>query len=109
MNKMQEHLLRAGKELGLKVIAPFELTLPSGRKLVADVLLPDLGHPKGTIVTQSSDDWDNYRKELRTLGYGISSYGEPPPSEDFDLEGYAEMFSEWGWGNVNERKPDWMK
>jgi hypothetical protein len=24
------------------------------------------------------------------------------------LESYVEMFSDWGWGNINERKPDWM-
>ena len=108
MNRMQEHLLRAGKELGLEVIVPFELTLPSGRKLTAEALLPELGYPKGMIVTQSSDDWGNFSEELGTLGYGISTYGEPPPTENFDLEGYVEMFSGWGWRDVNERKPDWM-
>jgi len=45
---------------------------------------------------------------LQNMGYGYSVLDDPLHSEEFDLESYVEMFSDWGWGNVNERKPDWM-
>ncbi len=109
MNKMQDFLIRAGNELGLRVIIPFSLKLPSGQMLSAEALLPELGFSNGMIVSQSSDDFHNYGKELEKLGYGMSVYDEPLPSEEFDLASYVEMFSDWGWGNTNERKPDWMK
>ena len=110
MNKMQEHLLRAGNELGLRVITPFQLRLDSGRIFLAEALLPDLGgYPNGMIVGQSLDNYVAICAELKKLGYGLSVYGEPPPTEAYDIEGYKEMFIEWGWSGDKAKKPDWMR
>ena len=105
---MQEHLLRAGKELGIQVIVPFELKLGSGRKLSAEALLPELSNPKGMIVSQSSTNFLATCDELKKLGYGFSVYAEPSPHMDFDLESYKEMFIEWGWSGDKSKKPDWL-
>jgi hypothetical protein len=108
MNKMQEHLLRAGSELGLRVIVPFEVCLDSGRKLLAEALLPDLGFPNGMIIGQSSTNFLSICDELKRRGYGYSVYGEPPQTEEFDLESYKEMFMEWGWSGEKAKRPDWI-
>lgn len=107
MNKTQGFLLRARKDLGLRVIIPFELHLDSKRKLSAEALLPDLGYPNGTIVSQSSDNFLALVEELGALRYGLSVYGEPSPNEEYDVESYKDMFIEWGWGSKNE-KPSWF-
>ena len=109
MNKLQAYLVRAGNELGIQVIAPFELKLESGARLCAEALLPQLGAPKGTVVIQSYDEIRHIADELKKLGYTFSSFGEPLPNEDYDVEGYMEMFRDWGWASDEERKPDWME
>ena len=108
MNKTQEYLLRAGTELGIRVIFPFELSLGSGKKLLADALLPELGSPKGMIVSQSFAEFRDYEDELIKLGYGLSTYYEPSSHEEFDVESYKEMFIEWGWNGDKAKKPDWL-
>jgi len=86
--------------------------LPSGEKVMAEALLPQLGAPKGMLVFQSfqSDDkvW-NISNELSKLGFGCSMYCEPPPEEIFDAENYKEMFVEWGWTSEADLMPEWMK
>jgi hypothetical protein len=108
VNRLQEYLLRAGRELGIRVIVPFELELDSGT-LSADALLPDLGNPKGTIVSHTYEDLHPFGNELGKLGYGVSVYGVPPPTEEYDVESYKEMFKEWGWASDEKRRPEWMR
>lgn len=108
MNKMQEHLLRAANELGIKVIIPFELNLGSGRRLLGEALFPELSNPKGIIISQSFDNFLSFCDELKQLGYGLSVYAEPSPNEEYDVEGYKEMFVEWGWSGDKAKKPDWF-
>ncbi len=60
------------------------------------------------IVVNKYDELRGMASELTSMGYGYSVLDDPLPSEDYDLEIHVEMFSDWGWGNVNERKPDWM-
>ena len=108
MNKLQEYLLRAGSDLDITVIVPFALNLPSGRKLSAEALLPELGAPKGTIVCRFFNDYIDILDELKKLGYTCSSFDEPLPNEDYDLESYREMFADWSWTSKEKPKPDWM-
>lgn len=109
MNKLQEFLRRAGTDLGIQVIAPFELTLGNGRKLLVEALLPELGASKGMIVVRMYDDLREISDELVRLGYGYSVLDEPLPNEDYDVETYVELFRDWGWGAENERRPGWME
>ena len=97
MNKMQEYLVRAGNDLGIRVIVPFELELNSGRKLKVEALLPDIGYSKGMIVSQSSKGALDIIQELKNLGYGYTVYDEPLPDEVYDVKSYKEMFIDWGW------------
>jgi hypothetical protein len=108
MTNLQTSLQRACQELGLTIVLPFLLTAREGIQISAQALLPQLGAPRGVIVVNRHDDLCGIALELQRIGYGYSVLDEPLPSEDFDLESYVEMFSDWGWGNVNERKPDWM-
>jgi hypothetical protein len=108
MNKMQEFLLRAGRDLNIQVVAPFELVLDSGKKISAEALFPQLGAPKGTIVYQSINSYQEILDEIKKMGYTCSVFGEPLPNEEYDPESYKEMFTEWGWTGENNKKPAWF-
>src|SRR5438876_12185871 len=109
MTRLQSFLERACADLGLAIVAPVVLTVREGIQIHAEALIPQLGGAKGMIVVSRYEDLRGIASELPQLGYGYSVLSEPPPWENYDLESHAEMFAEWGWGNNNERKPDWIK
>lgn len=108
MNKMQEYLLRAGNDLELRVVAPFQLQLNSGKKVIAEAVFPDLGAPKGMIIVQREHDISGSEDELIKSGYGYSVFDGPLASQEYDVEPYRKMFIDWGWSGEKERKPNWM-
>lgn len=109
MNRMQEWLARAAEDLGVCMLISYVVTLSDGRKLTSQALFPDFGNTFGTLVFQSQDAIDaSARRDLMTQGYGISTFSEPLPNEEFDIDNYREMFSEWGWTSAEAKKPEWM-
>lgn len=98
MNTQQEHLVLACQHFGLEVYLDFEITLSSGRRIVAPTFIPSLGGPKGQLVFPPPFDrkGDDSLREIVADGYGYSIYGIPPDGEPFDLEGYRELFIDWG-------------
>ena len=108
MTRLQSFLERACNELGLRIVAPYFLTIREGVQINALALLPDLGASKGMIVVKDFVDLGSAGTELPIMGYGYSVFSEPLTNDSYDLDSYVELFSDWGWGNVNERKPDWM-
>ena len=108
MTRLQSALQHASEDLGLKVVIPFILNLRQGVQINAQALLPQLGAPKGMIVVSRYDDLHGMANELVNDGYGYSVLDDPSPTDDYDLDSYIEMFSDWGWGAINESKPDWM-
>ena len=106
MNRMQEFLARAAQELGVRIFLAHVVVLSNGRQIPTQALFPDLGGTFGTIVFDSPDP--ESERDLIAQGYSISTYLQPPPTEEFDLESYAEMFSEWGWTSNEMQKPPWM-
>lgn len=108
MTRLQSVLQRACQDLSLSADIPFILTLQDGVQINAQALIPRLGGPNGMIVVNRSDELCGMANALLNLGYGYSVLDDPSPSEQYDLDSYVEMFSDWGWGAINERKPDWM-
>jgi len=109
MTNLQPYLLRACNELNLTIVVPFLLTVGEGIQINAQALLPQLGARGGMIIVTHYDDLRGVASKLPNMGYGYSVLDNSPSSEDFDLESFIDMFSDWGWGNTNERKPGWMK
>ena len=109
MNRMQEWLGRAAEELGIRVIVGYVAVLSNGKQLPTQALFPDFGGAFGTLVFDSADMIDpSERRDLVAQGYSISTFSEPLPNEEFDVDGYAEMFSEWSWTSNERQKPAWM-
>jgi hypothetical protein len=109
VNRMQEWLAHAAQELGVRIVLAYVAVLSSGKRIPAQALFPDLGGAFGTLVFDLTDVPDpEAERDLVAQGYGISTSSEPLPKEEFDLESYAEMFSEWGWTSNEMQKPTWM-
>jgi hypothetical protein len=98
MNRMQKWLVHAAQELGVRVVLAYVAVVSNGTQIPTLALFPDLGSAFGTLVFDSADVLNaEARLDLVAQGYSISTFSEPLPKEEFDLESYAEMFSEWGW------------
>jgi hypothetical protein len=109
MNRMQEWLVHAAQELGVRVVLAYVAVPSNGKQIPTQALFPDLGGAFGTLVFDSTDILDpEAGRDLVAQGYSISTFSEPLPKEEFDLESYAEMFSEWGWTSNEMQKPTWM-
>jgi hypothetical protein len=74
----------------------------------AQALIPQLGAEKGMIVVNRLDELGGVESELVNTGYGYSVLDEISPLEDYKLDSYVGMFSDWGWGLREEEKPAWM-
>ena len=109
MNRMQEWLARAAEELNVRVLVGYEVPLTDGGKLPSQALFPDFGSALGTLVFRSQDEVNaEARRELIKRGFGMSTFSEPLPNEEFDIESYKEMLSEWGWASEERNRPDWL-
>ena len=108
MTMLQRSLQRACHDLGLTVVVPFLLNVRDGIQIEALALLPQLGYCNGMIIVDHYDDLQGAAEELPGKGYGYCVLGEPQSSEEFDLESFIGMFSDWGWNNTAQA-PRWMR
>lgn len=109
MSRMQHWLARAADELGVRVMIGYVVTLSDGRKLTSQALFPDFGSTFGTLVFRSEDAIDSdARRDIVKQGYGMSTFSDPLPNEEFNVDNYAEMLAEWGWTRAEAEKPEWM-
>ena len=109
-DRLQHWLARAAEELEIRIVVGYVARLPNGKAPPTQALLPDLGGALGTLVFESSDALEaSVRSALVKQGFSISTFSGPASNEEFDLDGYAEMFSEWGWTSVGKPKPTWME
>ena len=97
MERLQEWLELAGKEMGVSVIAPFNLVLSSGKELQVPALVAGIGGREGMLIVTSFNDIRDYVDELVSAGYGYSTLSEPEPNEKLDIDAFKEMFRDWGW------------
>src|ERR1700744_248020 len=87
----------AEQDLGVKIEAPFQLTLPDGTRLAFDVLVKEFGGDNGTVLVDDFLEIKPYVDQLARMGFGYSAYMQPPASEVYNREGYIELLRDWGW------------
>lgn len=109
MNKLQDWLSRAAGMLDISVDVGYVVNLKSGESVESLALIPNFGATLGTLIfTPETTPRKEVRQELKTLGYTISTYGEPSENMVFDLNDYIEMLTDWGWTGDQSRMPNWM-
>ncbi len=109
VTRLQTDLQRAARELGLRVVAPYDFDLRPRLQIHAAALLPELGAPKGMIIFDRHEDLAGMSAELLEAGFGYSVLSDPAPSESYDLNSFIEMFSDWCWAGIDDTRPDWMR
>lgn len=103
---LAEYWRRAATDLGLVVEAPYELVLPSGGKVHADVLLRAFGAAEGMLlVSESASVWP-FRDEIVRLGYGFSVIES---SEIYRLDEVRAVLEDWGWSGRESDRPVWLR
>jgi hypothetical protein len=97
MTKLADWFVEAGTLCGLSVEVDFALQLSNGQKLNSVVRISGLGAENGMLIFTDYEAVRDHTAELISLGYGISTMGEPRFDEKFDLESFEDVFTDWGW------------
>lgn len=100
--------LAASKDLAIKVIAPFNIVLPSGAQVECDAFVESFGHTKGMLLVSDFKKISPFEKELISEGYGYSTLTEPNEIWVYDREGIIELLNDWSWSGKTEHKPAWL-
>lgn len=110
-SKLLKKWKSARAELGLDIVAPYEVDLGNNVKVRAEFLVKHFGGRNGTLIFTDSDEFWKYHDQLSKLHYGTSVLDEPTDEADvlFDKEAFIEMLSEWEWTGSEGEKPDWIK
>ena len=98
----------AGRDLGVEVVAPYSVELPSGARVDAVVLVGHFGGPVGMLVVTDYAQVRHLLRELEDAGFGFAVLEEPDESEPFVLEEYADMLRDWTWTGKDGDVPAWL-
>jgi hypothetical protein len=110
VSRLQTAWRVAAKDLGLDIVAPYELR---GKKfsVKAEVLLKNFGSPKGMLIVSDYGVIKPVRDELIALGYGFATMTEPEqdwPFTDEERAAFIEMLDDWRWSGKPEDAPEWL-
>jgi len=102
-SEMSDAWRQAGEVLGVRVMAPYSLRLPSGALVEVEAFLPDFGGPAGAIAVAADD---RHRCSLAvTASPFVSqlshSYGR------FEQRLFRETLDDWGWFGDPSQRPSW--
>ncbi|MEI8327126.1 MAG: hypothetical protein WCH44_17545 [Betaproteobacteria bacterium] len=109
MNSTQLAWKRAADELGFKVETPFATQLPSGQVVEAEILAHGFGGKRGNLIFTDYDKVQPFADELLSAGYFFSVVGGSIPNEEFDIENYIDVLSDWGWAGDERDRPNWLR
>jgi hypothetical protein len=112
MNKFQEKLAAVSADLGVVVIFDFEVTLPSGARIVSPAYFPTFGAQRGTLLFDWSAPLNNVGNEIKGEGYTFSIMSVSDDRQDRDyqeeLNVWAEVLADWSWTGTDGGKPAWL-
>jgi len=97
----------ARDDLGIEIVAPYEVDLGNNIKFRAEVLVKNFGGEKGMLIVTDYNAIEPYAEQLVSLGYGWSVLEEP--TEPYNREIFIHMLSEWEWTGDEARKPHWIQ
>src|SRR5262249_17413452 len=101
-SELGSNWLRAARELGIRVTAPFMLHLEDGRLMEWDALIHDFGACNGMLVFEV---WDQKKADAAMRqGYGHSCMS----SGRFDRDSTVDVLRDWGWCGDLAEVPRWL-
>jgi len=107
VNLLEQKWRRISKDLGIVIEAPFVVTLPEGRSIIAPVLVKNFGGRSGMIIVEDFSAVRDHTVALWDLGYGYSTLS-PPSSDEYDRDSIVDMLTDWGWSGDEANRPSWL-
>ena len=102
-----ENWSEAANRLGVELGGPLVIDLPDGRKVEAQMLVPQFGTNKGTLVFSDAYMLSDLRP-LIELGYAYSVFDgglQGKPIADDDL---IDILRDWCWCGDHAATPSWL-
>ena len=98
----------AALDLGLQIVAPYELALPSGVRIRVPLLVKHFGGREGMLVVTDYSRIADWVDEIGLAGYGFSTSSEPRPDEVYDRDDCIAVLADWGWTGTDSERPRWI-
>lgn len=94
---------RAAQELGIRVVAPYDVSLVGGRAARVEAYVQDFGSVRGAIVL--SQRTGNLAAEMNRNGHWHSILTESHRA--WDRKRFIDTLNDWGWFGPEGQEPDW--
>lgn len=98
----------AAGDLGIEVVIPYQLTLPSGHRLDANLLVRSFGAQNGMLVVREATEVLRLRHELAEAGYGFSVMEPMGHGDSYQRGDLVDLLADWGWSGPPEECPVWL-
>jgi len=100
-SEISEAWRQAAADLGIRVVAPVELSV-DGKTERFEAHILDFGGPKGTVVTGRDGEWGDLRKRH---GYYYSNLF--PSYRTYARQHFIDTLNDWGWFGEKGKEPAW--
>jgi hypothetical protein len=108
-SRLGRNWVEVGEALGVEVVTPYAVALPSGNTVNAAALVRLFGSPKGMLIVSNYDVVRLHLQELEQAGYGFSVLDEPSEGTPLVLQEYVDILSDWGWLGRKTDAPWWLR
>ena len=95
--------LAAGRYLGVRVLAPYELRVADDDTVEVEAFLPDFGGPHGVVVVALHDD-ERFKQACAARRH---VWGLGDGYREFEPDYFRETLDDWGWYGPMSRRPAW--
>jgi hypothetical protein len=100
--KLMEHWREVGRQLGVRVIAPYTVEA-GGQKIECEAYLPDFGSPRGAVVISRRTE----RRERAALRRVPDLWYSMPPKRGFARA--SDELEDLGWFGPAGQAPSWYR
>lgn len=99
--------IKAAAELGIEVVAPFELEV-GDKHFVYPVLVRHFGGPNGALlIILGAADEEQLLEAARSRGY-YCSLGNAGTQIPYNAESFKDILNDWGWHGPPGCHPKWF-
>jgi hypothetical protein len=97
----------AANDLGLDVLAPYQVIDPASRDSIECVaLVRAFGTTAGAVLMDTASDTAAQCEAVSRLGYFVSRINVVAYSE-YDRTSFADTLNDWGWFGPRDKTPAW--